>query len=78
MQTDFDKQQGTESPEEDAEEMLADDVVPKMLLDDVLARGGDEIDHQQADDGEKDIHPTFVKDVEMRFVVMFFVCSRLN
>ena len=45
--------------------MLADDMLPKVLLDDMLRCRGDEPHHEQADDGEDEVHPVFVEDVEM-------------
>ena len=65
MQPDLDDEQGTEGPEEDAEEVLPDDVLPEVFLDDMFGRRGDEPHHKQAHHGEDEVHPIFVEDVEM-------------
>ena len=73
MQPDLDDEQGTESPEEDAQEMLTDDVFPEVFLDDMLGRRGDEPNHEQAEDGEDEVHPILVEDIELcmsRFAVL--------
>ena len=45
MQPDLDDKQGSEGPEEDAQEMFADDVLPEVFLDDMLTCRGDEPHH---------------------------------
>ena len=40
MQPDLNDEQGAEGPKEDAQEMFADDVLPKVFLDDVLGCRG--------------------------------------
>ena len=75
VKPDLDDEQCAESPKEDAQEMLANDVLPKMLLDDMLACRGDEPHHNQAYDGKNQVHPRFVEDIELCmsdfFVFMF-------
>ena len=79
MQPDLDDEQGTEGPEEDAEEMLPDDVLPEMLLDDMLGRRGDEPHHKQTDEGEDEVYPILVEDIELgmsRFAVLVAMLER--
>ena len=76
MQSDLDDKQGTEGPEEDTQEMLADDVLPKVLLDDMLGRRGDEPHHEEAHDGEDEVHPILVEDVQLGvdgFLMLMFM-----
>ena len=52
MQADLDDKQSPKSPKENGKEMLADDMFPQVLLDDVLGCGGDEPHYEQTHDGE--------------------------
>ena len=75
MQSDLDDKQGTEGPEEDAQEMLADDVFPQVFLDDMLGCRGNEPYHEEAHDGEDEVHPVFVEDIQLGvdgFLVFMF------
>ena len=65
MQPDLDDNQCTEGPEENRQEMLADDVFPQMLLDNMLARRGDKPHHNKADEGKDEVHPILIEDVEV-------------
>ena len=55
VQPDLNDEQRTESPEENVQEMLADDVLPKVFLDDMLACRGNEPNHEQADDCKNEV-----------------------
>lgn len=66
MQSDLDDKQCAESPKQDADEMLFDDVFPQMFFDDMFFCCGYEPHNEEADDGENEVHPIFVKDIELR------------
>ena len=72
MQPDLDDEQGAKGPEENTQEMLADDVLPKVFLDDVFFCRGNEPYHKQTDGGKDEVYPLFVEDIELG-VKDFFV-----
>ena len=65
VQPDLDDKQCAKGPKEYAQEVFADDVLPKVFLDDVFVRCGDELHHKEADDGEDEVHPVLVEDIEL-------------
>ena len=75
MQPDLDDEQGTEGPKEDAQEMLADDVLPHVFLDDMLRGRGDEPHDEEAGDGVDEVYPVLVKNIELG--VASFSCFML-
>ena len=65
VQTNLDDEQCTESPKENAQEVLADDMLPEMFFDEVFRCRGDEPHHEQTHNGKNEIHPILVEDIQL-------------
>ena len=75
MQPNLDDDQRAEGPKEDAQKVLSDDMLPKVFLDDVFARRGNEPHYVEADDGEDEVHPILVENIHLSmdgFLVLMF------
>ena len=64
MHGDMAYEQRTECPQEDGRKMSLYYMIPEMFLYEVLFRRGDKEERYQAEEGEKDIQPSFAQYIE--------------
>ncbi len=75
LQSDAEDKEHTESPCENRQEVLFDDVVPEVLFYEMIGSEEQNEQHNDAQSGEKYIHPVFAQKIDSEFIVNGFSCS---
>ena len=64
LKSDAKHKKNSECPCEYNREMFLDDVVPEMFLHEMIRREDENQKHEDAEAGEKDIHPLLVQEID--------------